>query len=247
MQFLTLDQLRDIYIIQRNDLTCSRTAPIVILVLIEFSRTSVRFVGGCGACVVMVSRYDPRTKNVEEITVNSCLTLLCSLDGCAVTTTEGLGNQQAGHHAIHKRMSGFHASQCGFCTPGMTMALYGTLRKSGSKSCNKPEANGACNLPLTAAEAERAIAGNICRCTGYRPLLDTCKSFCADVDVEDLGMHQFQNKNELPVYDSTRDPVFPPFLVEECEARETSSHDNHNVESAQSMILSLRFCHNAFQ
>jgi indole-3-acetaldehyde oxidase len=198
--------------------------------------------------VVMVSRYDRRTKKVEEITVNSCLTLLCSLDGCAVTTTEGLGNQQTGHHAIHKRMSGFHASQCGFCTPGMTMALYGALRSSVAKSCHKAEANGAaCNLPLTAAEAERAIAGNICRCTGYRPLLDTCKSFCANVDVEDLGLRQFPDQNELPAYDSSRDPAFPPFLIAECDARDIHSHHYGNIESVLSMVLSSHLCHNPFQ
>lgn len=261
MQLLTFDLQRLPRILwqSRNELTHT------VLRLNILGHNSVQhFVGGCGACVVLVSRYDPRTKKVEELTVNSCLMLLCSLDGCAVTTTEGLGNQQAGHHAIHKRMSGFHASQCGFCTPGMTMALYGTLRKSVAKSRNGTEAangsangaangsadgaaDGAGNLHLTAVEAEQAIAGNLCRCTGYRPLLDTCKSFCGEVDVEDLGLRRFPNKNELPPYDATHDPVFPPFLIGECEACESYSHDNGSI-SALSMALSLhRLCHSFFQ
>lgn len=180
--------------------------------------------GGCGACVVFMSRYNPKTKEVEEITVNACLALLCSFDGCAITTTEGLGSLQSGHHAIHKRMSGFHASQCGFCTPGMTMALYGKLRNARCKSKPKSNSNSQ-KLQLTAAEAERSIAGNICRCTGYRPLLDACKSFCHEVDVEDLGLHHFDGG--VPAYDSDRDPVFPQFLIEECEARGSRiSHQN---------------------
>ena len=192
---------------------------------------AVCFLGGCGACVVFVSRYNKRSKTIEEMTVNSCLTLLCSLDGCAITTTEGLGNQQLGHHAIHKRMAGFHASQCGYCTPGMTMALYGTLRNSISKSCENSQADGS-KLQLTVAEAERAIAGNLCRCTGYRPLLDTCKSFSNEVDIEELGLRDFYEENGLPPYDSTRDPIFPQFLIKEYEAREARERENGGVSAS---------------
>lgn len=209
------------------------------LTLLTYLRTQTPFrgtkrgcgEGGCGACVVFVSRYNPRTKQVDEMTVNSCLALLCSFNGCAITTTEGLGSQQSSHHAIHKRMSGFHASQCGFCTPGMTMALYGTLRKSGCKSNSS-------KLQLTAADAERSIAGNICRCTGYRPLLDVCKSFCDQVDVEDLGLRHFPEQNGgLPPYDSSRDPIFPQFLIEECEGRD--SHQNGDDVSLRMFFLHL--------
>ncbi|KAG0562492.1 hypothetical protein KC19_9G150900 [Ceratodon purpureus] len=209
------------------------------LTLLTFLRTKTVFrgtkrgcgEGGCGACVVFVSRYNNRIKKMEEMTVNSCLTLLCSLDGCAITTTEGLGNQQLGHHAIHKRMSGFHASQCGFCTPGMTMALYGALRNSISKSCENSQEDGS-KLQLSAAEAERAIAGNLCRCTGYRPLLDTCKSFSDEVDIDDLGLREFYEENGLPPYDPTRDPIFPQFLIEEYEARESLERENGGVSAS---------------
>lgn len=192
---------------------------------------AVRFAGGCGACVVFVSRYNKRCKKMEEMTVNSCLTLLCSLDGYAITTTEGLGNQESGHHAIHKRMSGFHASQCGFCTPGMTMALYGTLRNSISKSRENAQADRS-KVHLTAAAAELAIAGNLCRCTGYRPLLDACKSFSDEVDLEDLGLREFHEENGLPPYDPTRDPIFPQFLIEEYETRESLERENGGISAS---------------
>ena len=80
--------------------------------------------GGCGACVVLLSKHDPILDQVEDFTVSSCLTLLCSLNGCSITTSEGLGNSKDGFHPIHERFAGFHASQCGFCTPGMCMSLF---------------------------------------------------------------------------------------------------------------------------
>lgn len=78
---------------------------------------------------------------------------------------------------------------------------------------------------LTAAEAEKAVSGNLCRCTGYRPLVDACKSFAADVDIEDLGFNSFCKKGDnrdevlgrLPCYDHTSSQVctFPEFLKNE--------------------------------
>lgn len=205
--------------------------------------------------MVFVSRYNNRSKKMEEMTVNSCLTLLCSLDGSAITTTEGLGNQQLGHHAIHKRMSGFHASQCGFCTPGMTMALYGALRNSISKACENSQGDGS-KLKLSAAEAERAIAGNLCRCTGYRPLLDTCKSFSDEVHIEELGLRDFHEQNGLPPYDPTRDPIFPQFLIKEYETRESLERENGGVSASLDNGATRTFfshpnpsasCHEAFE
>lgn len=104
--------------------------------------------GGCGACVVMLARYNPETKEVKESSVNSCLVMLCSVDGCAITTTEGLCRDRNDFHAIHKRISAFHGSQCGFCTPGMAMAIYGCLKhdhqqqaaRDGTKTLAQPSA-----------------------------------------------------------------------------------------------------------
>lgn len=193
--------------------------------------------GGCGACVVMLSSYNPETKEVKERTVNSCLVLLCSIDGCAITTTEGLGNQRDGLHSIHQRLSAFHASQCGFCTPGMTMAIYGCLKKeqqktstSTSKHTIPPTPDGGCNnhhlaSRPTSETLEKSVLGHICRCTGYRPILDTCKSFASDIDLEDLGLNSCWSgasqatQENLPVYDPNNDPKFPRFLMEELEAR----------------------------
>ncbi|RDX76625.1 Indole-3-acetaldehyde oxidase, partial [Mucuna pruriens] len=176
--------------------------------------------GGCGACVVLISKYDPVHDKVEDFTASSCLTLLCSIHGCSITTSEGIGNSKDGFHPIHQRIAGFHATQCGFCTPGMCVSLYGTL--VNAEKTNRPQPPSGFSK-VTATEAEMAIAGNLCRCTGYRPIADACKSFAADVDIEDLGFNSFWRKgetkdlklNRLPQYDQNHNSSrFPLFLKE---------------------------------
>lgn len=161
--------------------------------------------GGCGACVVHLSKYNTRIEKTEEFSISSCLTLLGCLDGCSITTSEGLGNCRDGHHAIHKRVAGFHASQCGYCTPGWSMSLYAALRQAESKGSHDHRRGFS---KLSVLEAEKAIAGNICRCTGYRPIADVCKSFAGDVDLEDLGLNTFWKKNEVP--DPNKLPEYNP-------------------------------------
>lgn len=196
--------------------------------LLEFLRTKTRFKsaklscgeGGCGACVVLLSKYDPVLKQVEEFNVSSCLTLVCSLNGCSITTSEGLGNSKDGFHPIHQRFAGFHASQCGFCTPGMCMSLFSALTNANRRPGLDPPPGFS---KLTVSEAERAIAGNLCRCTGYRSIADACKSFAADVDIEDLGINSFWTSGvpkevkvgRLPLYNMNDDEVctYPDFLA----------------------------------
>ncbi|XP_050217596.1 indole-3-acetaldehyde oxidase-like [Mercurialis annua] len=196
------------------------------ITLLQFLRNHTTFTspklscgeGGCGACTVLLSKYDPVLDKVEDSTVSSCLTLLCSVNGCSVTTSEGLGNTRNGFHSIHQRFAGFHASQCGFCTPGMCMSLFGAL--INAENSNRPQpSSGFSKLTLT--EAENATSGNLCRCTGYRPIADVCKSFASDVDMEDLGLNSFWEKGDsqevkmsrLPVYDRHHlICTFPEFL-----------------------------------
>ncbi|XVF05023.1 hypothetical protein REPUB_Repub05bG0135500 [Reevesia pubescens] len=200
--------------------------------LLEFLRSQTSFKGvklgcgegGCGACVVLLSKYDPVLDKVEDFTVSSCLTLLCSVNGCSITTAEGVGNSKDGFHPIQERFSGFHASQCGFCTPGMCVSLYSTL--VNADKTNRPEPRPGFSK-LTVSEAEKSIAGNLCRCTGYRPIADACKTFAADVDMEDLGFNSFWKKGEsdevklsrLPPYNHKNATcVFHEFLKKETEA-----------------------------
>lgn len=180
--------------------------------------------GGCGACLVILSKYDPDSDQVKEHSINSCLTLLCSVNGCSITTSEGLGNAKNGFHPIHTRFAGFHASQCGFCTPGMCISLYSALS-------NAPGPGGG---RLTVSEAEKSVAGNLCRCTGYRPIIDACKSFADDVDIEDLGLNSFWKKGDskevmlksLPPYNHLL-TTFPEFLKKTSDVRSGLDHSRY--------------------
>ncbi|KAM7259417.1 hypothetical protein ACFE04_015158 [Oxalis oulophora] len=199
--------------------------------LLEFLRSQTSFKsvklgcgeGGCGACVVLLSKYDPLLDKVDDFTVSSCLTLLCSVDGCSITTSEGLGNSKDGFNSIHKRIAGFSATQCGFCTPGMCVSLCSALVNAEKTDRPNPPQGFS---KLTVSEAEKAILGNLCRCTGYRPIADTCKSFASDVDMEDLGFNSFWKKGEtkeemvskLPLYKPGNVNTFPEFLKKEIKS-----------------------------
>ncbi|KAJ9374596.1 hypothetical protein DTO282E5_679 [Paecilomyces variotii] len=117
--------------------------------------------GGCGACTVVVSHMNPTTKKLYHASVNACLAPLVSVDGKHVITVEGIGDVK-NPHAIQQRMAVGNGSQCGFCTPGIVMSLYAVIR-------NNPEPSE--------HVVEEAFDGNLCRCTGYRPILDAAQSF----------------------------------------------------------------------
>ncbi|KAJ1293276.1 hypothetical protein BS78_01G055200 [Paspalum vaginatum] len=186
--------------------------------------------GGCGACVVLISKYDPATDEVTEFSASSCLTLLHSVDRCSVTTSEGIGNTRDGYHPVQQRLAGFHASQCGFCTPGMCMSIFSALVKADKVASRPAPPTGFSKL--TASEAEKAVSGNLCRCTGYRPIVDACKSFAADVDLEDLGLNCFWKKGDepadirkLPGYSSVAICTFPEFLKYEIKSSIEKEND----------------------
>ena len=117
--------------------------------------------GGCGACTVVVSQYNPTTKQIYHASVNACLAPLARVDGKHVITIEGIGNVKAPHPA-QERVAKSNGSQCGFCTPGIVMSLYALLRNNQSP---------------TRLDIEEAFDGNLCRCTGYRPILDAAQTF----------------------------------------------------------------------
>lgn len=121
--------------------------------------------GGCGACTVMVShRCDGQ---IVHRGVNACLRALCSLDGMAVTTTEGLGNVHHGLDQSQYCIPAHNGTQCGFCTPGFVMNCHALLRK---------------NPQATEQDLEDSFGGNLCRCTGYRPILHGVRTLASDYD-----------------------------------------------------------------
>ena len=110
--------------------------------------------GDCGACTVLVGRLVDGELVYEG--VNACIRFVGSLDGCHVVTIEHLRGENGGLHPVQQAIVDFHGSQCGFCTPGFVMSLYALWMRS-------PEP--------TSAEIEKALQGNLCRCTGYEAIV----------------------------------------------------------------------------
>lgn len=111
----------------------------------------------------MVSNYDRAKGEVQHRAVNACLTPLYACEGTHVITVEGLGTKRGGLHPVQRALAHAHGSQCGFCTPGFVMSMYALLRSKKTKP--------------TELEIEEALGGNLCRCTGYRPILEGFKTF----------------------------------------------------------------------
>lgn len=131
--------------------------------------------GGCGACIVVATVPDPTIEGggTRSFSVQACQLLVYACSGWAIQTVESLGDRYKGYHPVQKALAGFYGTQCGYCSPGMVMTMYGELQRTGV---------------LTAEQAEKALDGNICRCTGYRPILDAFKSLSVDGDSK-LKLH----------------------------------------------------------
>ncbi|XP_059083877.1 uncharacterized protein LOC131881124 isoform X2 [Tigriopus californicus] len=135
---------------------------------------------GCGACVVKVAFKDPFTQTTKTRSVNSCITPVFKCEGWDISTVEALGSTHDGLSEVQKRLAKLNGTQCGFCTPGMVMAMDSYIEEH-------PNA--------TKDNMKGILDGNICRCTGYRPIFDTFQSFASDAstkfgdgidDIEDM-------------------------------------------------------------
>ncbi len=119
--------------------------------------------GDCGACAVVVVRQ--RDGRLVYEPVNSCITLLGQLDGAELITVEDLADGGT-LHPVQTAMARQHGSQCGFCTPGIVMSLFAHYH-DGNGSTSRERIND-------------VLAGNLCRCTGYRPIVDAALEVCAN-------------------------------------------------------------------
>ncbi|NXC42799.1 AOXB oxidase, partial [Penelope pileata] len=204
-------------------------------------------VGGCGACTVMISTYDPVTKKIQHHPANSCLLPVCSLHGAAVTTVEGVGSIKTRIHPIQERLAKCHGSQCGFCTPGMVMSIYALLRNHVKPSME---------------QIISALDGNLCRCTGYRPIIDSYTSFAKEqmccqlrgtgqccLDQEERVCSSSTrgqirsglcNPEEFPPMDATQEFIFPPELMRMAQEQQRKTLIFHNKRTTWISPSSLK-------
>lgn len=157
----TLRFILDGETVELNDVDPNRT-------VLQYLREDIRRTGtkegcaegDCGACTVVVADIDPSGERLRARAVNSCIQFLPTLDGKELLTVESLAGAEEVLHPAQRAMIDCHGSQCGFCTPGFVMSLFALFKSNASP---------------TRQQIDEALAGNLCRCTGYRPIVDAAR------------------------------------------------------------------------
>jgi len=123
--------------------------------------------GDCGACTVVVVEPDDCGERLQARAINSCIQFLPTLDGKELITVESLRGADGQLHPVQQALVDQHGSQCGFCTPGFVMSLFALYKNNASP---------------TRREIDAALAGNLCRCTGYRSIVEAATRMVSDYD-----------------------------------------------------------------
>jgi len=144
--------------------------------------------GDCGACAVVVVRE--RDGQIVYEPVNSCITLLGQLDGAELITVEDLADDGV-LHPVQEAMARQHGSQCGFCTPGIVMSLFAHYHE--------------CNGASSREKINNVLAGNLCRCTGYRPIVDAALEVCNSGAADRFGRTTTERLRALRALDDKID------------------------------------------
>jgi len=149
-----------------NGKPCSEESAPPSMTVLDWLRTRARLTGtkegcaegDCGACTIVLGREVDGS--LQYRAMNSCLMMLPQLDQRAVFTVEGLAGPDGALHPVQQAMVDTDATQCGFCTPGFVMAMF-AFHHGGEAA--------------DSAIVHEALAGNLCRCTGYRSIVEACR------------------------------------------------------------------------
>jgi xanthine dehydrogenase small subunit len=145
--------------------------------------------GDCGACTVVLGEPDGQG-GLALKAVNSCIRLAHSIDGMALWTVQDIATEK-NLHPCQQAMVDCHGSQCGFCTPGFVMSLFALYE-------NHAVSDAPTNYVIDRVKAQEALSGNLCRCTGYRPILGAAQHM-HQYPVQRIDVKQILSKYELPV------------------------------------------------
>ena len=163
--------------------------------------------GDCGACTVAVAEAEEGGR-LHWRAINSCIRLAHSVEGMAVFTAEDIAGEGGRLHPAQRAMLECHGSQCGFCTPGFVMSLFALHRQRDGAAVSRDE-------------ALHALSGNLCRCTGYRPILDAAQTMhhWPDVPLDESGLLQqlklLAQDGRAPVADSASNFYATPTTLSE--------------------------------
>ena len=163
--------------------------------------------GDCGACTVAVAEAEEGGR-LHWRAINSCIRLAHSVEGMAVFTAEDIAGEGGRLHPAQRALLECHGSQCGFCTPGFVMSLFALHRQRDGAAVSRDE-------------ALHALSGNLCRCTGYRPILDAAQTMhhWPDVPLDESGLLQqlklLAQDGRAPVADSASNFYATPTTLSE--------------------------------
>lgn len=141
--------------------------------------------GDCGACTVVVGELHADQEGAEQLryrSINACLTFVSTLHGKQLISVEDL-KHQGQLHSVQRAMVDCHGSQCGFCTPGFVMSLFALQKNTTGIDARQ--------------QAHEALAGNLCRCTGYRPILAAAEQACCTRQPDQFDAHHSQTVTRL--------------------------------------------------
>jgi xanthine dehydrogenase small subunit len=144
--------------------------------------------GDCGACTVVIARQ--RGGRLVHQPVNACIAVLGQLDGGELITVEDLADEGA-LHPVQAAMAASHGSQCGFCTPGIVMSLFAHFHGGGDRTDR--------------ARINDVLAGNLCRCTGYRSIVDAARQACAGPAMDQFAAREAKSRAALASLDDGAD------------------------------------------
>ena len=156
--------------------------------LLNFIRTKLKKIGtkegcsegGCGACTVVLGEL--KNNNINYTAVNSCITFLPTLSGKQLVLVEDLISKDNSLHPVQAAMVKYHGSQCGFCTPGFVMSLF-SMFKNYTK--------------LKEDIIKDSISGNLCRCTGYQPIIKAAKSLSSKNKIDHFSKNKKKTISQL--------------------------------------------------
>ncbi|NVD99174.1 xanthine dehydrogenase small subunit [Massilia sp. BJB1822] len=164
--------------------------------------------GDCGACTVVVGSL---VKGQLELkAVNSCIQLTPTLDGKALFTVEDLQQADGALHPVQQALVECHGSQCGFCTPGFAMSLWGMYLKQDGRRAERKQ-------------IDDCLSGNLCRCTGYRPIIEAAQrmSELPKVEFDRAALAQqleALKRDKLAVYSARGQAFMAPRTLDELVA-----------------------------
>lgn len=165
--------------------------------------------GDCGACTVVIGK--PLSSTISYESINSCIRLAHSIHGMALWTAKDLTQANGASHPVQLALKEHHATQCGFCTPGFAMSLFGLYQNTLLKGTT-----------INRHEVREHLSGNLCRCTGYRPIMDAAMSL-----------------NQRPLF-LTEDEAQLLKQLKSIPARSIAKHEKYLQPSTLLQLLQLR-------